>query len=164
MASGTLLLLHVTVVDPTRYSSICTGISFGKDSYCKRTSTKKGRLLSCTVQPSASSCDPKKILDTTLGQSRLEEAVHLASSGHVWANSKQAILANLCTRYVLGRQFFAVIEGVRSSRDYTKSTHAREEREGREFVAQPNRLCRSAITRTNRERWRFVANRSYYSA
>ena len=35
---------------------------------------------------------------------------------------------------LLGRQFFAVIEGVRSSRDYTKSTDAREEREGRELL------------------------------
>ena len=163
MASGTLLLLHVTVVDPTRYSSICTGISFGKDSYCKKTSSKKGGLLSCTVHPAAS-CEPNKILDATLGQSRLEEAVHLASSGHVWANSKQAILANLCTRYVLGRQFFC------RNRRSTLLTRLHEidrctrGKGGREFVAQPNRLCRSAITRTNRERWRFVANRSYYSA
>ena len=149
-----------------------TGMLLQKSMYCQKTSSKEGRLLSCTVvQSVASSCEPNKILDTTttgtktagrggsprVKRSRLGEfqASEIGKTSvpdtyndwdkagrKRWFTSRQAVMfgripskrdrqTSVPDTYYDGDSFFAV--GVRY--DYTKTTDAREEREGREFVA-----------------------------
>ena len=74
---------------------------------------------------------------------REEKVVYLASSGHVWANSKQARLIGKPlpgTGTYYGDCFCRTSTLRRHEND---RSDAREDKEGRELLAQPNRLWRS---------------------